>query len=233
MFCGIIHITADRADILAGGLCCRDFSDGNGLGRIVEIDHAFGLKILNSQRSMGGKINSGMIVDELAHAVQRVAGCGEVLIDDGEFVCIQRLIGISHIAVDHVIQTVVFHDHDAVSQRMPFGLHKPDAIRNLLCSREVGVAFPAEGNGSQIRIPQQFLGFTFLYRGVDLRIREVPQLAGVIRVLVGDQDLADLFGFVSRVCQRVHIVFDLSSHVDQGLLIRNLLRHLSGHARVH
>ena len=64
---------------------------------------------------MGGEIDGGLVFDELAHTVEGLAGGLDVLEDDTEFVRFQSDVGVGHIAVEHVEETVVLGNDDAVA----------------------------------------------------------------------------------------------------------------------
>ena len=116
---------------------------------------------------------------------------------------------------------------------MTSGFDHPDSLRNLLCRGEILVALTAEGNRGKIRPDPQLFGFALLYRGINLRIREVAELPGVVGVLVGDDDLADLLRGITRFLQRGDIVVAFYAHEDRRRRIRNRLRHFLRHSRIY
>ena len=79
VLCGIIDVTADGADILAGCFLVREIHFGqNGRHRMIEIHHALGLQVLIALWGVGAAIDGGVVADELAHTVLRLAGSWQV-----------------------------------------------------------------------------------------------------------------------------------------------------------
>ena len=164
--------------------------------------------------------------------IQRLARRGLVLEHDGELVLVQRLVGVGHVAVDHVEKAAVLHDHNAVARGVAPGREVGHALGDLLAGREVVVSAVLEINGDDVR-KLQLRRLALLAGGVYLRVGERAQLTGVVGVLVGDEDLRDLLRLVAQRRERIHIGIDLPAHVNDGLLVHHLLRHLGRHAGVH
>ena len=70
----VIDITADGTDVLAGRLFGREvYLLEYGRNGIVKIHHPLGLQVLIALRGVGSAIHRGMLADELANAVLRLA----------------------------------------------------------------------------------------------------------------------------------------------------------------
>ncbi len=116
MFCRIIHISTNRADIFTGNLLlgkidlCIDSRH-----RIIQIHHALSFQVLITLRGVGAAIDGGVIADELTDTVLRLTGCGKVVIDDGKFVFIQGLIHIRDVPVKHIEKAIILYNDDAVA----------------------------------------------------------------------------------------------------------------------
>ena len=62
---------------------------------------------------------------------------------------------------------------------------------------------------------------------------EGPQLAGMVRVLVGQENLRHLFGPITQGGKGLHIAADIPAGEDGAGLIRRFLRRPGGDAGVH
>ena len=66
VLCGVIDVTTDGADILAGCLLLGEIDFGqNGRHRIIQVHHALGLKIFIALWCMGATIDGGVVASEL------------------------------------------------------------------------------------------------------------------------------------------------------------------------
>ena len=120
--CRIIDLPADGADVFPRCFFEMDLPDGKSFRGMREIDRPFRLKVFVSQRRMGGKIDGGMVRDEIADAVQRLPCGGLVLEHHRKLVFVERLVRIGHVAVDHVEEAVAFHDDDVLPMVWPLAL---------------------------------------------------------------------------------------------------------------
>jgi hypothetical protein len=81
---------------------------------------------------MGGKIHGGVVLDELSHAVECLAGGFLVLIDDGELVGLERGVAVGHIAVEHVVEAVHLGNDDAVAAGVSPFMKKTNADPSIV-----------------------------------------------------------------------------------------------------
>ena len=95
-------------------------------------------------------IDRGMIADERDDPVLRRPRGRQIVKHDGELVLIKRLVHVGDIAVDHVEQAVVFHDHDVVAVGVALGLDHADAGGDDLGLREIVVGAVGEGHGDDV-----------------------------------------------------------------------------------
>ena len=88
VLCGIIDVTVDGADILAGCFLVREIHFGqNGRHRIIQIHHALGLQVLIVLWGVGAAIDGGVVASELcitttcfSRVVRQVSG-GRTVVD--------------------------------------------------------------------------------------------------------------------------------------------------------
>ena len=158
---------------------------------------------------MGAAIDGGMVAHELADAVLRLAGGGQVVENHGEFVLIQRFVHVSDVAVKHVEQAVVLHHDDAVALGVPFGLDEVDAVVDFLTVREVVIRAVGEADGDEIPKPLELGSVHLVGIDIDLGVGETFQLAAVVGVFVGEQDLGHLLGLVAEGREGLHIAADV------------------------
>ena len=133
--------------------------------------------------------------------------------------------------MEHVVQTAVLRDHNAVAGRMPRSFDVIHAVGYLLALFKVRVRAVREIYRHHVGV-LKFSRLAFLAGGVDRCIGESAQLAGVVRVLVRDQDPGDLLRLITERFESVHIRIDLAAHVYERLLVRNSVRYFRRHACV-
>ena len=88
-----IHIAAHAADIFIRGRLVDEFAHGDGGRWIGQVDNAQRLEVFIAQRRVCGQIDGGVGGNECTHSIQGFARRREILIDDGQLVGIQRLVG--------------------------------------------------------------------------------------------------------------------------------------------
>lgn len=113
-----------------------------------------------------------MILNKLTHPIQRLPCGGKILKHHGELVCIQCLIRISDIPVEHIEQAVVFHDDNAVALGVSFGLDIIDAVSYLLAFREVIIGSVRKFHRDNVGDTLQLTGVQFLLIDIDLCVGE-------------------------------------------------------------
>ena len=87
MLCGVIDISANAADVLAGSLLLGEIDVGkDGGDGVVEIHDALGFEVLVALGRVGATIDGGVITDERADAVLRLTGSREVVEDHRQLV---------------------------------------------------------------------------------------------------------------------------------------------------
>ena len=86
---------------------------------------------------MGGEIDCGVLLNELAYTIESLARSFDILEDDTEFVGLQGCIAVGHVAVEHVEQPFVLCNDDAVAIGVALGFDEPDAVSYLLRIGEV------------------------------------------------------------------------------------------------
>ena len=229
MLGGVIHVAADGADVLAGGLLLGEIHFGqDGRHGVVEVHHSFGFQVLVTLRGVGAAIDGGMVAHELADAVLRLAGGGQVVEDHGEFVLIQRFVNVSNVAMKHIEQAVVLHHDDAVALGMPLGLDEVDAVVDFLTVREVIIGAVGEADGDEIPKPLELSSVYLVGIDIDLGVGEAFQLAAVVGVFVGEQDLGHPLGLVAEGRERLHIAADVLAGEGQRIFIGCLLGRAGG-----
>ena len=210
MLGGVIHVAADGADVLAGGLLLGEIHFGqDGRHGMVEVHHALGLQVLVALRGVGAAIDGGMVAHKLANAVLRFAGGGQVVENHRELVLIQRFVNVSDVAMKHVKQSVVFHHDDAVALGVALGLDEVDAVVDFLTVGEVVIRAVGEGDGDEIPKPLELGSVQLVGIDIDLGVGEAFQLAAVVGVFVGEQDLGHLLGLVADGREGLHVAADV------------------------
>ena len=102
----------------------------------LQFHHPFHLQILVALWAVGGEIDGGIVLDESADAVEGLAGCRLVLEDDRELVGLQCSIAIGDVAVEHVVESVVLQNDDAVALSVALCLDEVEAGGDFLAGGE-------------------------------------------------------------------------------------------------
>ena len=97
----VIDVATDGADVFAAGFFIfeNNFGPDGGNGG-VEVHHPLGLQILVTLRGVGAHIDGRVVADEFTHPVQRLAGCGQVVIEHRQFVLIQGLVNVCDVGLE-------------------------------------------------------------------------------------------------------------------------------------
>ena len=106
---------------------------------------------------------------------------------------------------------------------MSLGLDQVDAVGNLLRLGEVVIGAIGEGYGNKIVQALKLFSTHLFGIDIDLGVGERTQLAAVVSVLVGEQDLGHLLRLVAESGQCFHIGADVFAREDQRSLVGVLL----------
>ena len=153
---------------------------------------------------MSGEVYGGILADELAHTVERLAGSLFILEDNAQFVGFQGCVAVGHVAVEHIVETVVFGNDDAVALGVALGLDKPNARSYLLGVGEVLIRLAILSAHNVVAF--QFHGVGILGCYIYFCIRKLLDAVAVVVVLVGQQNLRHLLGFVASGCEGFHVI---------------------------
>ena len=82
----IVHISAYRADILAGRFNSCHLCGRNALRRVVQVDDGFVLQVFDAEGRVGGEVDRGVLRDERANLVERLPCCAHILVHHGQLV---------------------------------------------------------------------------------------------------------------------------------------------------
>jgi len=162
---------------------------------------------------MGGEIDGGILHDELADAVERLAGGLLVLEDDAQLVGLEGSVAIGDVAVEHIEEAVVLGNDDAVAFGVALSLDEPDAIGHLLGVGEVLVGLTVLSAHDVLAL--QLHGISIFGRDVNLGVREVADAIGVVGMLVSDENLRHLLGLVACLSEGFHVVGHLLAHIER------------------
>ena len=113
-----------------------------------------------------------------------------------------------------VEKSFAFGNDDAVSFGVALSFDKVNSVGDFFCLREVVVSAVLVGAAHNVR-GVKFHGVSVFGRDENLRIREVLDGRGMVRVLVRDENFGDLLGLVAKFCKRFHVVFLLFAHVKR------------------
>ena len=227
----VVDVAADGADVLAGRGLEDDLAGRDHGGRVREVDDAVRGEALQRLGRVGSEVDGRARGAEGADAVERLAGGGEVLVDDGEPVLVERHVGVGDVAVDQVEEAVGLDRDDAVALGVAARRNVGDPVGDLLRGGELEVRAVLEGGDGGVE------GLDLVRLGLgggadDLGLREGAEHAGVVGVLVGDQDLRDLLGPVAEVGERLQVGLDLRADVDRRVGRRGAEREVLRHAGV-
>ncbi len=176
---------------------------------------------------MGRKIDRWVLLDKRAHAVKRLTSGFFILIHDREFVRLQRRVAISHVAMEKIKEPVMLKDDNAVALGVPLRLDEEETVGNLLASGEILVGAVLVRNTDDV-VALEFESVSILRRDIDLSVRERSDGSGMVRMLVGDENLGHLLSLVAQSRERLDIVVQLLAHVER----RAQLLGRSGSARL-
>lgn len=109
-------------------------------------------------RRMRPAIDGRIVLHKFTDAVKRFTRCGDILEHYGELVLMQRLVNVSDVAVEHIEQSVVFDNNDAVADGVSLSLDQINPVRNLLACREVMICAVGEADRYDVIKPLQLTG---------------------------------------------------------------------------
>ena len=180
---------------------------------------------------MGAQPDGRSGAAEGAAAVEGFARGGEVFEDDGEFVAVERDVGVGDVAVDEVVEPVRLDRDDAVaagvSRRGDVGHARGDALGG----GELEVGAVGEGRDDGVE-GFDFVRFGFGGGAEDLGVGEGPEFAGVVGVLVGDEDFGNLFGLVAEVGEGFEVGLGFRADEYPGVRVRRRVGELGGQAGI-
>ena len=190
----------------------------------LQLHHPLHLQILVALGAVGGEIDGGIVLDESADAVEGLAGCSLILKDDGELIGLQGSIAVGDVTVEHVVETIVLQDDNAVALGVTLCLDEVEAGGNFLAGREVLVASVLIADANDI-FAFKLHSIGILRRDIHLGVGELGDAVGVVAVLVGDEDLRHLLRLVAQCSERCHIVIHLVAHVERCAQLLGRNRH--------
>lgn len=176
---------------------------------------------------MGGEIDRRIVLDKLTNTVQRLASRLLVLKNNGKLVCLQRRVAISHVAMEKIKEPVMLKDDNAVALGVPLRLDEEETVGNLLASGEILVGAILVRDTDDV-VSLKLESVSILRRDIDLSVRERSDGSGMVRMLVGDENLGHLLSLVAQSRERLDIVVQLLAHVER----RAQLLGRSGSARL-
>ena len=197
-------LSIHRAYVLAGRSLEDDLARRYDGGWIREVDDTLRLKALDRLRCMCAEPDRRSRGAECAAAVQCFPCGGLVLEDDGYPVFVERRVGVGHVAVDEVEDSVRFHCYNAVSARVARGENVRHAVCNALGRRELVVWSVGKRRDRRME-GFDFVRFRLDRRADDLRIREGAEHALVVDVLVGNEYLRYLLRLVAKLRKCVEV----------------------------
>ena len=151
MLCGIVHITAHGTNIDTCRFLLGEIDLGKDrLNRMIEIHHALCFEILIALRRMRTTVDGRVIADEFAHTADGGERFLKVVKNNGLLVCIERLIHIGDVAVEHIEETAVLNDYKAIALGVPFCFDIIDSVADLLALGEIIVRAVGEGHGHDV-----------------------------------------------------------------------------------
>ena len=231
MFCGVVDVSADRADVFAGCGFEYDFVRRDYFGRIRKIDYAVRGEAFERFRRVSAQPDGRARGAEGADAVECFPRRRLVFIDYGKLVLEKRRIGVGDVAVDEIEKPVGFHCDEAVARGVAGRGDVGHAVGDFLRGGEFVVGPVLEGGDGRV----EWLYFVRLRfgRGADYRgVRESAEHAGVVDVLVRDQDLRDLFRLVALLRKRFDARLDGLAEVDGRVRRRRGVGEAGGQPRV-
>lgn len=176
---------------------------------------------------MGGEIDRRIVHDKLTNTVQRLASRLLVLKNNGKLVCLQRRVAISHVAMEKIKEPVMLKDDNAVALGVPLRLDEEETVGNLLASGEILVGAILVRDTDDV-VTLKLESVSILRRDIDLSVRERSDGSGMVRMLMGDENLGHLLSLVAQSRERLDIVVQLLAHVER----RTQLLGRSGSARL-
>ena len=231
MFGGIVHIAADGADVLSGRSLEDDFARRNYGRRIVEIHDALLGKTLQRFRRVGAEIHRRTGAAEGTDAVEGLSRGGLIVEHDGEAVFVERDIGVGDIAVDEIEKSIRLNRHDAVARGVARSRDVGHSRRDALRGGELVIGAIGECRDGRI------VGLDFVHLRLgsgtdDLGVRERTQFAGVVGVLMRDENLRDPLRLVAEVGERLEVGLDLCAKIDRGVRIGRRIGEFGGEAGI-
>ena len=227
MFGRIVHVATNRADVFSGRRLEDYFAQRNDSRRIVKIYDTLLSVALERFGCVRTKIDGWTGAAEGADTVECQASGGQILKDDGELVLVERNVGIGHVAVDEVEESVSLDGHYAVASSVAGSGDVCHARRNALRGWELIVRTVRECRDRRI-VWLDLVRLGLGSRADDLGVRERAQLARVVGVLVGDEDLRDLLGLIAEVGERFEICLDFRAEIDSCIGISRRFGELGG-----
>ena len=178
VFGWIVQIATDRADIFAGVFLLGEIYLGKDCRHgIVEIHHALGLQVLITLRRVGAAIYGRLMANELTYTIHRFASGRQVVEDNGKFVRIKSLVNVGDVSLEHIEQSLVLCDDEAVTVSMPLGLDKVNTIGNLLTLWEVVISAISKLYRHDVWNVLEFVCPNFFCIHINLCIGEGTQLS--------------------------------------------------------
>ena len=102
-----------------------------------KLHHPLHLQVLVAFGAVGGEIDGRIVLDKLADAVEGLAGGSLILEDNREFVGLQGGVAVGDVTVEHVVESVVFQNDDAVALGVALCLNEIEAGGDFLAGGEV------------------------------------------------------------------------------------------------
>ena len=218
MFGGIVDIAADGASVFASRRLEDDFTRRNDGRRIVEIDDALLRVAFQRFGRVGAKIHGRTGAAEGTNAVESFARSGLVLKDDGKPVLVERDIGVGNITVDEIEESVRLNGDDAIARGVARRRDVRHARRDALRGGELVIGAVGERRHGRV-VGLDFVRLGFCCGADDLGVRERAQFAGVIEVLVRDENLRNLLRLVAEIGERIKVRLDLCADEDRSVRI--------------
>ena len=133
--------------------------------------------------------------------------------------------------MEHVAESVVLQDDDAVTFGVALGLDEPKTGSHLLGTGEVLVGFLIFRTYDVTSLRKVHC-VGILRRDIDLGVGKLCDAFGVIAMLVGNEDFGHLLRLVAQCSERRHIVVHLVAHVEWCAQLLGWGRHAGLEARV-
>ena len=231
MLSGIIDIAANGADVFAGRRLEDDFAHGNDGRRIVEIDDTLLRVALQRFGRVSAKIHGRTGAAEGTNAVESFARSGLILKDDGKPILVERHIGVGDITVDEIEKSVRLNGDDAITRGVARCGYVGHAWSDPLRGGELVISTVGERRDSRV-VGLDFVRLGFCCGADDLGVRERAQFAGVIEVLVRDENLRNLLRLVAEIGERIKVSLDLCADEDRSVRICRRIGIFGGKPRI-